>query len=76
MIAAPPYYINDIIIHFVLIHINYFQMSGKEYVRKPYRTGYTQEDINAALHAVRNLGWAAKRAAKVHGVPRNTLTDR
>ena len=51
-------------------------MSGKQYIRKPYKRGYTQEDINAALHAVRELGWSARRAAMIHNIPRNTLTDR
>ena len=47
-----------------------------EYKQKPYGRGYMQEDINAALHAVRNLGWSARHAAKIHQVPCNTLTDR
>ena len=47
-----------------------------EYKWKPYGRGYMQEDINAALHAVRNLGWSARRATKIHQVPHNTLTDR
>ena len=35
-----------------------------------------QEDINAVLHALRDLGWSARHAAMIHQVPRNTLTDR
>ena len=74
--CGPHYYINDISIHFVLMYINYFRMSGTQYVCKPYKQGYTQEDINEALHAIWNHGWAAGWAAKVHGVLCNTLTDR
>ena len=48
----------------------------KQYKRKPYGRGYMQEDINAALHAVRELGWSKRQAAIVHNVPRNTLADR
>ena len=44
-------------------------MSGKEYIHKPYKQGYTQEDINAALHAIQELGWSARWAVKIHNIP-------
>ena len=47
-----------------------------EYKRKPYGRGYMQEDINAALYAVRSLRWSTSHAARTHQVPRNTLADR
>ena len=51
-------------------------MSRKEYICKPYKQGYTQEDINVALHAIQELEWSAHQAVKIHNIPHNTLTER
>ena len=42
---------------------------------RPYRTGYTEEQMQAALDCVRK-GTSVGKAAKENGVPKGTLYDK